>query len=107
MGLAGRGGRVGRGDGPKLLWIHGYTLDSSAWDELWPLIPGYMHVGVDLPGHGGSAGIEPGSTLIDLGKRLSALCEEQKIDHVVALSFGTIVALQLLMERNLKESATT
>ena len=25
------------GSGPAVLWIHGYTMDSSLWAELWDM----------------------------------------------------------------------
>jgi pimeloyl-ACP methyl ester carboxylesterase len=91
-------GRVA-GEGEGVLWIHGYTLDSRSWGGLWPLVPGYRHVGVDLPGHGASDPTPKNSTLVDLAERLATLAEAHQIRHVVALSFGTIAALQLLIAR--------
>jgi pimeloyl-ACP methyl ester carboxylesterase len=29
------------GRGPAVLWIHGYTMDSSVWAELWERLPGW------------------------------------------------------------------
>jgi 3-oxoadipate enol-lactonase len=93
-------GRVsGSSEGEGVLWIHGYTLDSRTWGAIWPLVPGYRHVGVDLPGHGASEPRQPGSTLTDLGERLASLASAQQIRHIVALSFGTVAALQLLIAR--------
>ena len=40
------------GDGPAVVWIDGYTMDSTSWSELWGLLPGWRHLGIDLPGHG-------------------------------------------------------
>lgn len=94
----GLSGRV-EGEGEGVLWIHGYTLDSRTWGAIWPRLPGYRHVGVDLPGHGASEPRRPGSTLTELGETLAALAEAQDIRHVVALSFGTVAALQLLIAR--------
>ena len=36
--------------GPRepILWIHGYTLDSNSWQEMWELLPEYTHIGIDL-----------------------------------------------------------
>src|SRR4029077_8416311 len=51
------------GSGPTVLWIHGYTLDSSLWADLWQRLPGYRHIGVDLPGHGSSGPVPAGLTL--------------------------------------------
>lgn len=94
----GLSGRI-LGDGPTILWIHGYTLDSRTWGAIWPLLPGYRHVGLDLPGHGASEPRKPGSTLTELGEQLASLASAQEVRHIVALSFGTVAALQLLIAR--------
>jgi pimeloyl-ACP methyl ester carboxylesterase len=86
------------GDGPPVLWIHGYTMDSTLWYPLWNLLPGWRHVGVDLPGHGGSARLRPGQTLPGLATALAAVAREQGCSRVVALSFGSAVALQLAVD---------
>ncbi len=77
-------------DKPPLLWLHGYTLDSSIWDDLWALLPNWHHVGLDLPGHGAST-IPPGfevsvQAVLDSARRLESR-------HLVAMSFGGSVAL--------------
>ena len=46
--------RVQPGSGPKVIWLHGYTLNSSVWLPLWRRLPGWTHIGIDLPGHGAS-----------------------------------------------------
>jgi 2-succinyl-6-hydroxy-2,4-cyclohexadiene-1-carboxylate synthase len=94
----GLAGRVQPGDGNKVLWIHGYTLDSSSWSEMWRRLPGWYHIGLDLPGHGGSAPIGPQDDLRTLGRKVADLCREQDIRHLVALSFGTVTATQVLVE---------
>lgn len=91
-------GRLVPGDADGVLWIHGYTLDSSSWEPLWKLLPGWRHVGVDLPGHGASMPLTPEDDLPSLGRRLVALAREHALRHVVALSFGTVVALQVALE---------
>ncbi len=94
----GLAGRIQPGDGSKVLWIHGYTLDSSSWTEMWRRLPGWHHIGLDLPGHGASAPIGPGDDLRALGRKVADLCLEQDIRHIVALSFGTVTATQVLIE---------
>jgi pimeloyl-ACP methyl ester carboxylesterase len=86
------------GSGPAVLWIHGYTMDSSLWAELWDLLPGFRHIGVDLPGHGASAPVPAGMTLPELTAVLAAIAEQADARRVVALSFGTIMALQLAID---------
>ncbi len=91
-------GRIQPGLGDRILWIHGYTLDSSSWGELWRQLPDYQHIGIDLPGHGASAAIDPTMDLRSLGIKLANLCSEQEIQHIIALSFGTITAIQTALE---------
>ncbi|WP_336209449.1 alpha/beta fold hydrolase [Nonomuraea sp. LPB2021202275-12-8] len=86
------------GEGPAVLWIHGYTMDSTLWEPLWTLLPGFRHVGVDLPGHGGSGPIEPELTLPSLATALAELAREREASRVVALSFGCVAALQLAID---------
>jgi pimeloyl-ACP methyl ester carboxylesterase len=94
----GLAGRVQPGDGNKVLWIHGYTLDSSSWSEMWRRLPGWYHIGLDLPGHGASAPIVLQDDLRRLGRKVADLCREQDIRHIVALSFGTMTGTQVLIE---------
>ena len=86
------------GHGPAVLWIHGYTMDSSLWAGLWDRLPGFRHIGVDLPGHGESGPLPAGLTLPALAARLAGLAASAGARRVVALSFGTIVGLQLAMD---------
>jgi pimeloyl-ACP methyl ester carboxylesterase len=88
-----------QGAGPAVLWLHGYTMDSECWQGLWDLLPGFRHVGVDLPGHGGSGPIGPQWTLADLAARLTGVLREERATKVVALSFGSCVALQLAIDQ--------
>ena len=44
----------GRGDGPPLLLLHGFTRDARAWQPLLPCFEDYRTVRVDLIGHGKS-----------------------------------------------------
>jgi pimeloyl-ACP methyl ester carboxylesterase len=87
------------GDGPGVLWLHGYTMDSSTWQPLWELLPGWRHVGVDLPGHGRSGPIERGWSMAAVADQVGAVAAAQGAAAVVALSFGSIVALQLAIQR--------
>ncbi len=84
--------------GEKVLWLHGYTLNSYSWEALWALLPGWHHIGVDLPGHGRSSAITDFENLSDVGVRLGAVCRQHDIRHIIALSFGTVIATQLAIE---------
>ncbi len=91
--------RVAGEDGDAVLWLHGYTMDSSIWVDAWENLPEYSHIGVDLPGHGGSRPIRPGEELPHLARSLGSLARGHDVRHLVALSFGTLVALQLAIEQ--------
>jgi 3-oxoadipate enol-lactonase len=87
-----------QGEGPAVIWLHGYTMQSSLWSELWSLLPGWRHVGVDLPGHGGSPPLETGTTLPDLAADIARVATQHESSRMVALSFGTMVALQVAID---------
>lgn len=94
----GLAGRLASGPGERVLWIHGYALDSSTWGELWDLLPDLHHVGVDLPGHGRSLPLPTGQQLPELARRVAMQALRHGVRHVVALSVGTVVALQMAIE---------
>lgn len=85
------------GHGPAVVWLHGYTMDSSLWTELWGLLPGYRHIGVDLLGHGASPGYELGTSLADLTSGVVEVLRESRAHALVALSMGTIVAFDTII----------
>jgi 3-oxoadipate enol-lactonase len=84
-----------RGRGPAVLWLHGYTMDTTLWHPLWDLLPGFRHVGVDLPGHGGSGPLHAAQTLPALAARLAGIARRERARRIVALSFGSCLALEL------------
>ncbi|CAM5359139.1 putative 2-succinyl-6-hydroxy-2,4-cyclohexadiene-1-carboxylate synthase [Streptomyces spiroverticillatus] len=86
------------GSGPTVLWVHGYTMDSTLWRPLWELLPGLRHVGVDLPGHGGSEPLAPGTTLPRLAARILDVARTEDAHRLVGLSFGSTVALHMALE---------
>jgi pimeloyl-ACP methyl ester carboxylesterase len=89
---------VAPGSGEKILWLHGYTINSSLWQDLWALLPGWHHIGIDLPGHGASAPWPPNPTVPELGRLFGTVALEQGVRHIIALSFGTLLALQIIIE---------
>lgn len=91
-------GRLQPADGERILWIHGYTMDSSVWAEIWSLMPGWYHIGIDLPNHGASRRLTPKEDLSSLADQLGRLAQSYDVRHIVALSFGTIIALQMAVQ---------
>jgi pimeloyl-ACP methyl ester carboxylesterase len=73
-------------------------MDSSLWAELRGKLPGFRHIGVDLPGHGGSPPSAPGTTLPQLAASVADVARAENAHRVVALSFGSLVALQLAID---------
>lgn len=80
--------------GPAVVWIHGYTMDSSIWLPLWDVLPGFRHIGVDLPGHGRSEPPHRELTLPRLGELVAEVGASYGASRVVGLSFGSCMALQ-------------
>jgi pimeloyl-ACP methyl ester carboxylesterase len=89
---------VGSAPGDPVLWIHGYTMDSRVWKEIWSRLDGWCHIGIDLPGHGLSVNARPDLALIDLARGIGAFAMQRGARHLVGLSFGGMVALQVAME---------
>lgn len=87
--------RVAGGAGEAILWIHGYTLDSSIWEEVWERMPGWRHIGVDLPGHGAADAVRAGDDLDQVAGRLVEVARQHEVRHLAAISFGGAVALQV------------
>lgn len=86
------------GEGEPVLWIHGYTLDSSLWSDIWALLPGMRHIGVDLPGHGQSRPLTASDTLPTITAELLALARRCGARRLVGLSFGSVFALQMALD---------
>lgn len=78
-----------------MLWLHGYTLRSAVWQPLWAELPAWGHLGVDLPWHGQSRALRAGESLAALADTIVAHALAERVRHVVALSFGTVVAFEM------------
>jgi 3-oxoadipate enol-lactonase len=86
------------GSGEPVVLIHGFSLDRTLWDAQWPAVSArYRAVRYDLRGYGESSLPEgPYSHVTDLVALLEAL--DARPAHVVGLSMGGRVALQLALE---------
>ena len=85
---------VDRG-GPPVLWLHGYTLDHTVFRKQWARLPGFCHIGLDLPGHGASRALRPGDTLNTVADTVAAFAAGIGARRLVGLSFGTLLAVQV------------
>lgn len=86
-----------RGDGPPLLFLHGYGCSKEIFTSAMHSAEGYRHViGVDLPGFGGTQMCRP-YTLSDYVSFTADVINEKcggRVD-IVAHSFGGRIALKL------------
>jgi 2-succinyl-6-hydroxy-2,4-cyclohexadiene-1-carboxylate synthase len=81
--------------GQNVLWLHGYTMDGTIWDGLWERLPEWRHLGIDLPGHGGSRSLQEGDDLHSLAEKLGNDALVRGVRHLVGLSFGSLVTLEI------------
>ncbi len=88
---------LGSGSGPPVVLLHGVTQSAAVWTPLFPYLPGYRLLAVDLPGHGLSSPMhfrrgtvrEQARWLLD--RLLAALSLERA--PVIAHSLGAMFAL--------------
>lgn len=85
------------GAGETIVWLHGYTMNSSLWGEIWSLLPGFRHVGIDLPGHGASRPMRADESLDATARSVLDACRSLGATRIVALSLGTLIGLQVAM----------
>ncbi len=91
-----------RGDGPPMLFVHGFLNDASVWSGVMDeLQTSFRCVAVDLSGHGRSVGNGPGTygrdLVLDDLRRVMDHCE---IDQAVLVghSLGGYLSLALAIE---------
>jgi 2-succinyl-6-hydroxy-2,4-cyclohexadiene-1-carboxylate synthase len=92
----------GRGDGPPLLLLHGFTRDARDWQPILPCFDAYRTVRVDLIGHGKSdSPPDPARySMAHAVDDLLALLHHLDIDRTALLgySLGGRVALHFALE---------
>jgi YbgC/YbaW family acyl-CoA thioester hydrolase len=86
------------GDGPAILFIHGYPLDRSIWRHQVEHLDGWRRIAPDLRGMGGSDAPDLGYSMTTYADDLAALLDSLGVDHVVlcGLSMGGYVAFEFL-----------
>src|SRR3954453_11075462 len=100
------GGRRGRdlagGEGAPLVLVHGLGGAASNWVELAPELARHRRVLVpELPGHGGSDPVPPGSTLAPFADTVAAVIEHEGVGPAPGAGalLGGVVALRLALQR--------
>jgi pimeloyl-ACP methyl ester carboxylesterase len=85
------------GDGEPTLFLHGFSLCSAHWAPLMAQLPSLRSIAIDMPGHGGSDGVDyRGVDLRRWFKEMLTSClDELGLDsvHVVGHSQGAFIGL--------------
>ncbi len=87
-----------RGQGPALLFIHGYPLDHTLWDHQLAHLEGWMRIAPDLRGMGQSDAPDLGYSMATYADDLLALLSALGVERVVlcGLSMGGYIAFEML-----------
>ena len=89
-----------RGEGPAVLFVHGYPLDRTIWREQMGALEGFRCIAVDLRGMGQSDSPDLGYSMSMYAADLAALLDVLGVDEVVlcGLSMGGYVAFEFLRQ---------
>ncbi|HEX9055118.1 MAG TPA: alpha/beta fold hydrolase, partial [Gemmatimonadales bacterium] len=87
-----------RGDGPAILFIHGYPLDHTIWSPQLEALDGWRRIAPDLRGMGQSDAPDLGYSMATYASDLAALLDALGVERVVlcGLSMGGYVAFEFL-----------
>ena len=102
--------RQGEGDGPPILFIHGFGGDRLGWMfNQGALAETHATFAVDLPGHGGSSKDVGDGSVATLADSVAAFMDAAAVEkaHVVGHSMGGAVALYLALRQPARVSSAT
>jgi 3-oxoadipate enol-lactonase len=87
-----------RGEGPSILFIHGYPMDRSIWAHPMSSLDGFRRIAPDLRGMGQSDAPDLGYSMETYAGDLAALLDALGVDEVVlcGLSMGGYIAFEFL-----------
>lgn len=87
-----------RGDGPAVLFIHGYPLDRSIWTHQIAALDGWSRIAPDLRGMGQSDAPDLGYSMETYAADLAVLLDLLGVDDVVLVghSMGGYIAFEFL-----------
>lgn len=89
-----------RGDGPAVLFLHGYPLDRTIWRDQMDELKEFRRIAPDLRGMGQSDAPDLGYSMATYAADIAALLDALGIDEVIlcGLSMGGYVALEFLRQ---------
>jgi pimeloyl-ACP methyl ester carboxylesterase len=87
-----------RGEGPAILFVHGYPFDHTIWRDQIDALEGYRRIAPDLRGMGQSDAPDLGYGMEIYAADLAALLDALGVDEVIlcGLSMGGYVAFEFL-----------
>jgi YbgC/YbaW family acyl-CoA thioester hydrolase len=87
-----------RGEGPAILFVHGYPLDRTIWRDQLEALEGFRRIAPDLRGMGQSDAPDLGYGMSIYAADLAALLDALAIDDVIlcGLSMGGYIAFEFL-----------
>jgi pimeloyl-ACP methyl ester carboxylesterase len=90
------------GDGEPTLFLHGFSLCTAHWAPLMAQLPSIHSIAIDMPGHGGSDGVDFRGVNLRIWFRdmLTNCLDELGLDsvHVVGHSQGAFIGLGLALD---------
>ena len=86
------------GEGPAVLFVHGYPLDRKIWEHQLAHLQGFRRIAPDLRGMGRSDAPDLGYSMSTYAEDLLALLDALGVDRYVVcgLSMGGYIAFELL-----------
>ena len=89
-----------RGEGPAVLFVHGYPLDRTIWQAQMEALDRYQRIAPDLRGMGQSDAPDLGYGINIYAADLAALLDALNIEQVVlcGLSMGGYIALEFIRQ---------
>lgn len=87
-----------RGEGPAVLFVHGYPLDRTLWEHQVVSLEGFQRIAPDLRGFGLSDAPDLGYSMTTYADDLAALLDTLHVDEAVlcGLSMGGYVVFEFL-----------
>ncbi len=87
-----------RGDGPALLFVHGFPLDRSMWKHQVATLSGWRRIAPDLRGLGASDAPEGGYSMAAYADDLARLLDKLRVPKAVVagMSMGGYIVFEML-----------
>jgi pimeloyl-ACP methyl ester carboxylesterase len=90
-----------RGEGPAILFIHGYPLDRTIWRDQIERLDGFRRIAPDLRGMGQSDAPDLGYSMSIYAADLASVLDVLGVDEVIlcGLSMGGYIALEFVRQQ--------